>query len=88
MYHYEANFWSHPIDCKILDINMAVTVGTITSGIGYAQLEEMFAAANIACMSEKTYIKHREIIIDEFEKIAMKNMKMAGEIEKTRDRKK
>jgi len=32
-------------------------------------------------MSEKTYIKHREIIID-FEKTALENMKMVGEMEK------
>ncbi|XP_011858729.1 PREDICTED: uncharacterized protein LOC105556253, partial [Vollenhovia emeryi] len=82
MCNYEANFWSHPTDCKTLDINTAVTAGTITIGIGFAQLEEMFAAANIPCMSEKTYIKHRDLLIDAFEKTAIENMKMAGEVEK------
>jgi len=33
-------------------------------------------------LSEVTYIKHREILVDDFEKTAMKNMTMAGEVEK------
>lgn len=82
MCNYKANFWSQPTDCKTLDINTAVTAGTITSGIGYAQLEETFAAANMPCMSEKTYIKHQELIIDDFERTAIENMKTAGEVEK------
>jgi len=82
MYHYEANFWSQDIHSKNLDINTAITAGSISAGIGYAQLEEMYAAANIPCMSEKTYIKHREIIIDDFDKTAIENMKMAGAMEK------
>ncbi|KYN05016.1 hypothetical protein ALC62_04093, partial [Cyphomyrmex costatus] len=46
MCHYEASFWSHPTDYKNMDINTAITAGTITTGIGYAQMEEIFAAAN------------------------------------------
>lgn len=82
MCHYEADFWSHPIDGKTLDVNTAITAGTITTGIGYGQMEEMFAAANIPCMSEKKYIQHRDIVLDEYEKTAFENMKMAGEVEK------
>lgn len=82
MCHYEANIWSHPTDNKTVDINTAITAGTITIGIGYAQMEEMFAAANIPCMSEKTYIKYRESVIDDFEETAIENMKKAGEVEK------
>ncbi|KMQ85339.1 hypothetical protein RF55_16179, partial [Lasius niger] len=71
-----------PIESETLDINKAAATGTVTVGIGYAQLEELCAAMNISCISEKTYIKHREDLIDDFEKTAMENMKMAGEIEK------
>ncbi|KYM97805.1 hypothetical protein ALC62_11500, partial [Cyphomyrmex costatus] len=46
MCNYEANFWSHPTDCKNMDINTAITAGTITTGIDYAQMKEIFAAAN------------------------------------------
>ncbi|KYM93397.1 hypothetical protein ALC62_16002, partial [Cyphomyrmex costatus] len=71
-----------PENCKNMDINTAITAGTMTTGIGYAQMEEMFAAANVPCMSEKTYIQHREIVLDEFEKTAIESMKMAGQLEK------
>ncbi|XP_011684750.1 PREDICTED: venom prothrombin activator nigrarin-D-like [Wasmannia auropunctata] len=80
--HEPEDFWSHPKDDKILDINTAMTAGTVAIGIGYAQLEEQMAAVNIPCMSQKTYIKHRELVLDEFEKTALENMKEAGEIEK------
>ncbi|KMQ89298.1 hypothetical protein RF55_11082 [Lasius niger] len=82
MCNTEANIWSEPEDPKILDINKAVVAGTIIVGIGFAQLEELCAAMNIPCMSEKTYIKNRDILVDDFEKTAMENMKMAGQIEK------
>jgi len=37
---------------------------------------------NIPCMSEPTYIKIREILVDEFQQTATENIKMAGEVEK------
>ena len=60
---------------------MAITTGSSITGIGYAQMEEIFAAANVPCMSEKTYIQHRNIVLEEFEKTAIENMKMAGKLE-------
>ena len=82
MCNYEDNFWSEPIEPERLDINTAAVAGTITMGIGYAQLEELCAAMNIPCMSEPTYFKYTENLIDDFTKTAMENMKMAGEAEK------
>jgi len=82
MCNYETNIWSEPVKSETLDINTAATAGTVTAGIGYAQFEELCAAMNIPCMSEKTYIKHRENLIDDFEKTALENMKIAGEMEK------
>jgi len=82
MCNYEESFWSHPTDNNILNLNTAITAGSITIGIGYAQLQELLAAGNIPCMSETKYIKHRELLIDDFEKTAIENMKMAGEVEK------
>jgi len=82
MCNYEDSFWSHPTDNNILNLNTAITAGSITIGIGYAQLQELLAAGNIPCMSETKYIKHRELLIDDFEKTAIENMKMAGEVEK------
>ncbi|XP_067216539.1 uncharacterized protein [Linepithema humile] len=82
MCHYKDSIWSEPTKPKILDINTAVAAATITTGIGYAQLNELCAAINVPCMSESTYITFRDNIVDDFQKTAMENMKMAGEIEK------
>ena len=79
---HKADFWSHPTDSTNMDLNTAITAGTITTGIGYAQMEEIFAAANVPCMSEKTYIQHRNIVVEEFEKTAIENMKIARKLEK------
>ncbi|EFN66856.1 hypothetical protein EAG_05267, partial [Camponotus floridanus] len=64
------------------DINTAAVTGTVTIGIGFAQLEELCASMGIPCMADKTYVKSRENVIDNFEKTAMENMKMAVETEK------
>ncbi|XP_029171153.1 uncharacterized protein LOC114940603 [Nylanderia fulva] len=82
MCNTEAEFWSEPKDPKILSIDMAAAIRTITVGIGYAQLKELCAAMNIQCMSDKSYMQNRDMLVDEFEKTAMENMKMAGQTEK------
>ncbi|XP_036149752.1 uncharacterized protein LOC118647911 [Monomorium pharaonis] len=82
MCNYEAYFWSHPQKDDTLNINSAAVAGTITTGIGFAQLQELHAAMNLFCMSEPTYIKYRDQIIDEFQKTAMESMKKAGELER------
>jgi len=53
--NYEANIWSEPTEPETLDVNTAAVAGTITVGIGFAQLEELCAAINIPCMTDKTY---------------------------------
>ncbi|KAL6416527.1 hypothetical protein ACFW04_013390 [Cataglyphis niger] len=78
----EANIWSEPTESETLDINSAALAGTVTTGIGFAQLEKLCAAMNVPCMSEPTYIKYRENLVDDFQKTAMENMKLAGEAEK------
>jgi len=75
-------FWSESRKSKELDINSAVVVTTATAGIGYSTLEEMYTDMNIPCMSEVTYIKHREILVDDFKKTAIESMTMACEVEK------
>ncbi|EZA48921.1 hypothetical protein X777_12972 [Ooceraea biroi] len=82
MCNYEDNIWSEPTEPHVLDSNTAAAVGTLTVGIGYAQLEELCATVNIRCMSEKTYINRRDALVDDFLKTAMQSMKMAGEEEK------
>jgi len=67
MCNYEDNIWSELTEPETSDINTAVA-GIVTVGIGFAQLEKLYAAMNIPFMSDKTYIKYRENIIDNFEK--------------------
>ncbi|KAJ8952670.1 hypothetical protein NQ318_020985 [Aromia moschata] len=45
-------------DSSNLDINSAVTLSTISTGIGYWQLNEIAAAINMPMMSDKTYIHY------------------------------
>ncbi|EZA47578.1 hypothetical protein X777_15663 [Ooceraea biroi] len=82
MCNFEANICSEPTKSNELDVNTAAVAGTVTMGIGYAQLEELCAAVNIPCMSEKTYIHNRENLLDDFQKTVMNSMKMEGELEK------
>ena len=65
-----------------MDVNSGATVGTLTTGIGFSQLEELCAAMNVPCMSEKTYIQRRESLVDELLTTAQTEMKLAGEVEK------
>ncbi|EZA47907.1 hypothetical protein X777_15129 [Ooceraea biroi] len=71
-----------PAGRRIVDDNLSIKTGSITTGIGYAQLEELCAAVNMPCMSEKTYINRRDTLVDDFLNTAMQSMKMAGEEEK------
>jgi len=83
MCNYETSIWSEPKESKdVLDINKAAVVGTITTGNGYFQLQELCTAMNIPSMCEKTYIKYREDIVGDFEKTAAESMKTAGETER------
>ncbi|EZA52499.1 hypothetical protein X777_08632 [Ooceraea biroi] len=82
MCHYEDTIWSEPTESHVLDIYTAAAAGTITMGIGYAQLEEFCAAVSIPCMFEKTYIDRRNTLVDDFLQTAMQSMKMAGEEKK------
>ncbi|KMQ84385.1 hypothetical protein RF55_17846 [Lasius niger] len=83
MCNYENKIWSEPTESKdVLDINTAAVAGTITTGIGHFQLQELCATMNIPSMCENTYIKYRENIVGNFEKIAMDSMRMTGETEK------
>ncbi|XP_029163846.1 uncharacterized protein LOC114935252 [Nylanderia fulva] len=60
MCNYEANFWTEPKDSKN-NINVAAATACIKVGIGYTQMETLFKCMNIKFMSEKTYIKNRNV---------------------------
>lgn len=77
-----ADFWSEPRNKNCMGINQAAVSSTIITGIGFAQLEELFAAININCMSEPSYIKTRDEITLAFEKSATDSMEEAMEEER------
>ncbi|XP_070529851.1 uncharacterized protein [Cardiocondyla obscurior] len=82
MCYFKASIWLEPNNSDNLDINSATVAGTITAGIGFAQLQELQAAQNISSMSEPIYITYRESLVDDFQETAMKNMKESGEVER------
>ena len=65
-----------------MDNHSEAIVGSLVVGLGFAQLEELCASMNVQCMSENTYIKYREDIVDQYSEAALTQMKLAGEAEK------
>ncbi|KMQ86396.1 hypothetical protein RF55_14620 [Lasius niger] len=82
MCHFTGDFWSEPTDEIILDVNKGVVSGTILTGTGHKQLEELLAAVDIPCMSNKTYIKYHNEMSETFAAAEEEEMRMAGEEEK------
>ncbi|XP_029177965.1 uncharacterized protein LOC114945823 [Nylanderia fulva] len=82
MCHTTGDFWSEPKDDKKLDVNNGIVSGTILTGTGHKQLEELLAAADIACMNNKKYIKHHNEMSEAFAAAAEEEMRVAGEEEK------
>ena len=76
------NMWSERIGAENLDVNSGAIVGTLVVGIGFAQLEKLCASMSVPCMSEKTYNKYREGIVEQYSETALTQMKLAGEAEK------
>lgn len=65
-----------------LPVNLATISGSISIGIGYSQLEEMFASIDIPCMSSSTFLSGQENLSDKMHCIAEEAMKIAGEEER------
>ncbi|KMQ82875.1 hypothetical protein RF55_21602, partial [Lasius niger] len=82
MCRFTESFWSEPTDDKILDVNNGIVSGTILTGIGHKQLEELLAAVDVPCMSNKTYIKYHNEMSEAFAATAEEEMRVAGEEEK------
>ncbi|XP_077263125.1 uncharacterized protein LOC143897990 [Temnothorax americanus] len=82
MCHYRSSFWSEPTDDRKLDVNRGIVAGTILTGIGHKQLEELLAAVDVTCMSNKTYISFHNEMSEAFAAAAEEEMRMAGEEER------
>ncbi|XP_077259767.1 uncharacterized protein LOC143896089 [Temnothorax americanus] len=82
MCHYRSSFWSEPTDDRKLDVNRGIVAGTILTGTGHKQLEELLAAVDVTCMSNKTYISFHNEMSEAFAAAAEEEMRMAGEEER------
>ncbi|KAK9675160.1 hypothetical protein QE152_g40596 [Popillia japonica] len=60
-----------------IDINKAVSLGIISSGIGCSQCHELFSSINAPFMSEKTFLILQEQLGDFIDETALKVMEEA-----------
>ncbi|XP_076544259.1 uncharacterized protein LOC143305275 [Osmia lignaria lignaria] len=65
-----------------MDINRSAVSGTMMTGGGYNQLEEILSGMNVSCMSKRIYEKCQDEIIDAFELAAQREIENAGTLEK------
>lgn len=68
-------------DPSNIDLNSAVVLSTVSTGIGYSQIEEMAAAINMPMMSDKTYISHHQRVAEIIRRTAWLAMEEAAEEE-------
>ncbi|XP_069361994.1 uncharacterized protein [Maniola hyperantus] len=64
------------------EINQHVVHGIVTSGNGFAQLDEFCAHVDMPCMSDKLFIKENIIFGDIIKDIALESMYQAGKEER------
>lgn len=65
-----------------LSINEAAVSGSIATGIGFTQLNELCATMDIPCMSETTFASVQEYISKRIHEVAEVQMKIAGDEER------
>ncbi|CAH1101874.1 unnamed protein product [Psylliodes chrysocephalus] len=61
-----------------VDINSALTLGAVSTGIGYSTLAEIAAAINMPMIAEKTYVHYYEKVADAIYSAVTQVMKEAG----------
>ncbi|XP_076384057.1 uncharacterized protein LOC143261651 [Megalopta genalis] len=81
MCQYEAEVHSQTADNKTMDLHYTTTLAAITSGGGYAKMEEMFATMNIPCMSRTEYRRRHDDIVEDLVGLAEAEMLAAAEEE-------
>lgn len=74
--------WSEDDNPDVMDINSAAVAGVMSSGGGFANLENILGAMNIRCMNYNTFDKHQKVIAEGWEKSALEEMRLAAEEEK------
>lgn len=77
----EQSVWSEIEKPDVMDVNTSAVSGTITTGGGHTQLEEILTTMNIPSMSDKTFRKFEIKICDGLMSTAAQEMKKAAEEE-------
>ncbi|XP_039287389.1 uncharacterized protein LOC120352037, partial [Nilaparvata lugens] len=65
-----------------MDVNTSAVSGTISTGGGHAQLEEVMSSLDIPCMTYHTFRKYHDRVAEAWKETAAKSMEMAAEEEK------
>lgn len=65
-----------------LGVNKAMVFGALASGGGFSNVQEMAAAVDMPCMTQRTYIKHENAVGREFEELCLREMIEAGKEER------
>ncbi|KAJ8897156.1 hypothetical protein PR048_002502 [Dryococelus australis] len=66
-------------DSQEMYVNRGAVCGTMSTGGGHAQLEEMMSSMNIPTMPAKTFRKRHDDVCDGWEATALNEMKLAVE---------
>lgn len=93
MCNFSRIVWSEMCDDNKMDLNTSAVSGTVATGGGHAQLEEMLSTMDIPPMTDKTYKKYEIVVAngwmataqDEMEKAAAEEAKLSvehGEVDK------
>ncbi|XP_076279179.1 uncharacterized protein LOC143208585 [Lasioglossum baleicum] len=61
-----------------VDIELSAVVAAMTAGGGYSQMEGLFSAINVPCMTKKKYRKCHDTIVDKSQLIAEEAMSAAA----------
>jgi hypothetical protein len=81
MCNIEKIVWSEIEKSTVMDVNTSAVSGTMATGGGHAQLEEVLSTMDIPTISNKTYKKIEDKIITELMATAECEMKKAAEEE-------
>ncbi|KAJ8879490.1 hypothetical protein PR048_020098 [Dryococelus australis] len=69
--------WSEKVPEK-MDVNTAAVSGTISSGGGHTQLEEVFSAMDVTVLLNKALHKYHDIVCDAWEATSLEEMQTAA----------
>lgn len=80
--NYQDSIWTDRDDGETMSVNRSAVAGTMVTGIGFSQLEELLGSMGIKCMSPGTYRKYDMEMVAAFDKAAVTEMQQAAETAK------